>query len=559
MKRILVLLLMLCAAFLCLVGCNFSMNDSSSENSNDNSIESSSCEHMELYEWVSTENGHRMRWLCGCYRTEVEESHIDSDKDAYCDECRYYVGVPYVEPIEPFLRPEVSFFDVIDELKETDIQRVETIQYPGAVSPDLRSPIEHRISTLAEDKDAMYNWLQSLKNGLAEIPASRLPSGNSPREVRIYTAMYYFKIIEVWADIVRIGSDYYTQTGTTPQIEGEKLAYRFGEDSKTVDLLIDNEKVKEYNIDFGKLLCIKTEFNTSGKKVYELASGIFEKYFVYDERHFIKNTVSYEIVSEYDFSQIFEDFPLDDSEEGFFVGAYPQEFTYQNRRYCNLQSDGVMDSEIGELLGYIIREEDVSAFTNEYPGVDYVIDAGIYDYYNKNRVPFYAVQGYEDLSVICLYASGAYELFQDVTNFLSGDFSFSLTWNVDGISSYDSITGKLVKTKDTSEPELYMATHYLTEDEKTQILDILLGLDVLFYPNIYNPTAGLGSNPSQDLILSVQSGDIIKTITAKGIALSTDATNERGQKYINACEAISKILMETEEWKSLPDYPYIYD
>ena len=246
-------------------------------------------------------------------------------------------------------------------------------------------------------------------------------------------------------------------------------------------------------------------------------------------------------------------------DEGFFVGAYPQEFTYQNRRYCNLHSGSAADSEIGELLGYIIREEDVSAFTNEYPGVDYVIDAGIYDYYNKNRVPFYSVQGYEDLSVICLHMSGIYEYFQDVTNFLSGEFFFSLTWDIDGISSYDSATGKLVKTKDASQPELYTTTHYLTEDEKLQILDILLELDVLFYPDIYNPTEGLGSNPSQNLILSVQSGDIMKTITANGVAISIDATSERGQKYIDACEAISKILMETEEWKALPDYPYIYD
>lgn len=250
---------------------------------------------------------------------------------------------------------------------------------------------------------------------------------------------------------------------------------------------------------------------------------------------------------------------INDLEDGFYVGAYPQEFVYQNRRYCNLDTGSVSSAEVGELIGYIIREEDVSAFTNEYPGVDYVIDAGIYDYYNKNRVPFFAVEGYEDLSVIYLYESGAYELFQDVTNFLSGDFSFSLTWNVDGISSYDSITGKLVKTKDTSEPELYTTTHYLTEDEKTQILDILLGLDVLFYPNIYNPAEGVGSNPSQDLILSVQSGNIVKTITAKDVAITTDVANERGQKYLDACEAISEILMGTEEWKSLPDYPYLYD
>ena len=42
---------------------------------------------------------------------------------------------------------------------------------------------------------------------------------------------------------------------------------------------------------------------------------------------------------------------------------------------------------------------------------------------------------------------------------LPTEFSFSLTWGTFGISSYDSATGKLVKTKDAPTPEAYITTY----------------------------------------------------------------------------------------------------
>ena len=79
----------------------------------------------------------------------------------------------------------------------------------------------------------------------------------------------------------------------------------------------------------------------------------------------------------------------------------------------------VTQEELGELLGYIIREEDVLAFTQEYPNVDYVIDNYIYNYETNNRVAFYSVKAYPDLSLICMNQLGGYVLFQDITNLLA--------------------------------------------------------------------------------------------------------------------------------------------
>lgn len=102
----------------------------------------------------------------------------------------------------------------------------------------------------------------------------------------------------------------------------------------------------------------------------------------------------------------------------FWVSAIPQDFIYKNRHYSMITSPGVKNevnnNEIGDLLGYIIRESDIDSFILEYGDIDYVIDNYVYDYYNNNRVPFYKVIGYEDLSFICCN----YFLYQDITNFL---------------------------------------------------------------------------------------------------------------------------------------------
>ena len=140
-------------------------------------------------------------------------------------------------------------------------------------------------------------------------------------------------------------------------------------------------------------------------------------------------------------------------------------------------------------------------------------------------------------------------------------FSFSLTWNTFGISSYDSATGKLVKTKDAPNPEGYITTHVLTAAERAQIYKIIMELDVTAYPSVYNPhNNGLASAPSMTIILNVQGGYAYnKTIEAKDIAIETTADNEKGQKFLDACRAIEDILTATEAWKALPDYPYLYD
>ena len=138
------------------------------------------------------------------------------------------------------------------------------------------------------------------------------------------------------------------------------------------------------------------------------------------------------------------------------------------------------------------------------------------------------------------------------------DFSFALTWNVFGISSYDSHTGKLVKTNDATNPDDYVTYYQLTNEDKEYIYDLLMDLDVNSYPEVYDPQNGF-SEPDATLILTVRVDDEEKTIKAEDISLFFVSEDEKGQLFLDTCEAISNLLEATEEWKALPDYETLYE
>ena len=138
------------------------------------------------------------------------------------------------------------------------------------------------------------------------------------------------------------------------------------------------------------------------------------------------------------------------------------------------------------------------------------------------------------------------------------DFSFALTWNCCGVSSYDSQTGKLVKTTDATNPEDYTTYYTLTSEDKEYIYNLLISLDVNSYPDIYDPNNGM-SKPPMTLILTVRINGKEKTIQAENISLSFVSEDEKGQQFLSVCEAISNRLTATKEWNALPAYENLYE
>ena len=145
----------------------------------------------------------------------------------------------------------------------------------------------------------------------------------------------------------------------------------------------------------------------------------------------------------------------------------------------------------------------------------------------------------------------------DASADIPADFSFALTWNCYGVSSYDSATGKLVKTTDATHPEDYVTCHALTDGEREYVYNLNCDLDVNSYPDEYDPGNG-GSEPPMTLILTVRAGGVEKTIRAEHISLLFESENEKGQRFLSTCKDICNMLMATEEWKALPDYEFLY-
>ena len=139
------------------------------------------------------------------------------------------------------------------------------------------------------------------------------------------------------------------------------------------------------------------------------------------------------------------------------------------------------------------------------------------------------------------------------------DFSFSLVWGVFGISSYDSKTGKLVKTTDATDPDDFVTYYHLTDEERAYVYGLIRELDINSYPDTYNPMPGMMSKPSATLILTVFVDGEEKTVRAEDISLMYRSDNERGQAFLDTCSAISNMLTETEEWKALPPYETLYE
>ena len=164
------------------------------------------------------------------------------------------------------------------------------------------------------------------------------------------------------------------------------------------------------------------------------------------------------------------------------------------------------------------------------------------------------------LVVLCILAGcGPQEKNEFLPETMPEDFSFSLTWGCYGISSYDSSTGKLVKTTDATHPEDYITYYELSENYKKRIYDYIRNLDPESYPDNYNPQKGLASSPSMTLILTVYANGTKKEIKAEDIAMTYEAKNKKGQKFLSACRSIELILTGTVEWSSLPEYEFFYD
>ena len=271
-------------------------------------LANSSCEHTG--KWCAGESAHWYEYTCGCPSPDIAELHSDYDEDGDCDVCGYYMGI---EPIYT----QKAFWNCIEDLRETDIERIETVEYAGSIAPNIRKPIECKTSTLAGDIEVVYIWLKSLQDHAVLLADEEcyLP-GAGVKIFTVYISESYFTISTTGNNYLNIDGQFYKQDETIPSILGETTTYQFESYYDDAQLYINGEKVKDYSFDLDKLVCIEKGFGIAGE-LYELSTDIGSLY-IYDAKHFIRNDVQYEIIGSFDFSAIFEDFPVNRPDGEFY-------------------------------------------------------------------------------------------------------------------------------------------------------------------------------------------------------------------------------------------------
>ncbi len=134
------------------------------------------------------------------------------------------------------------------------------------------------------------------------------------------------------------------------------------------------------------------------------------------------------------------------------------------------------------------------------------------------------------------------------------DFSFYYSWGcLYDASFYDSETGELIKTKCAEDPDNYVTTFVLSDDNKQKVWELISALDVDSYPDEYDPDNGYVIPPST-FVLTVRANGAEKTIKAENNSGTFVSKNEKGQAFLDVCKYLSDMLTSSEEWKALPYY-----
>jgi hypothetical protein len=98
---------------------------------------------------------------------------------------------------------------------------------------------------------------------------------------------------------------------------------------------------------------------------------------------------------------------------GILTAQIPQSFIFKELEYeINFKFHG--EKVTKELLGYIIRSNDLENCLVEYPNLDFVIYDSVYDSENNNRVPIYELENYDVSSLVGVYCCGSISVFENI-------------------------------------------------------------------------------------------------------------------------------------------------
>ena len=151
---------------------------------------------------------------------------------------------------------------------------------------------------------------------------------------------------------------------------------------------------------------------------------------------------------------------------------------------------------------------------------------------------------------------------------LPEDFAFSIIWGTYGISSYDSQSGKLVKTKDATDVSKYTAFVKMSKSELRTVYRCLFSdMDISKYPESYDPFNAPGaeirmtSEPNQTIEISVTANGSAKTVKCESVAFGSlnDCYSEEAKAFLSAEREIVNLITSFPEWNAFPEYEFFYE
>lgn len=147
-------------------------------------------------------------------------------------------------------------------------------------------------------------------------------------------------------------------------------------------------------------------------------------------------------------------------------------------------------------------------------------------------------------------------------------FGFSLVWNTFGQNSYDSRTGRLVKTTNATHPEDYVTEMFFSPEDMRWVYTAVQNMDLSVYPNSYDPFNAPDAElvqmvtPSQNLVLTVwDGGKVVKRIECMNVLYfgMAEGYDDAAKDFVALCRGISERVYASSEWKALPEYEFFYE
>ena len=145
----------------------------------------------------------------------------------------------------------------------------------------------------------------------------------------------------------------------------------------------------------------------------------------------------------------------------------------------------------------------------------------------------------------------------------SDKYSFSLRFGIYGERFYDSASGKLVKV--ASKPQKDQAEFFMSEEDFDTVLNMIWAMDISSYPSKYDPInppdaeEKLVSNPYETIVFTYRTENYETTITCEEVALGGGGYDEKSRAFLELCDYIERIVVNSEEWKALPAPEVIHE